>query len=135
MPVSLRDQPLGATDEAESATGAGSIIALLKRLRTLARVSVGAHANAWDAVAVAANGTSASLDVTNAPFVSAFGNASAATTITLQYSQDGTNWYDGPTVTLGAAGNFRIDATVGATNVRLKSSAAATITATIAGKG
>jgi hypothetical protein len=96
---------------------------------------VGAHANAWNAAAVGAGGTSASVDCQNTPFVSAFGNASAATTITVQYSQNDVDYYDGPNQVLGGAGNFRIDATVGARYVRLKSSAAATITATIAGKG
>lgn len=96
---------------------------------------VGNHANAWNAVAVGVGGTSAEIDVQHAAFISAFGNASAATTITLQYSQDKTNWYDGPNQVLSAAGDFRIDATTGARYVRLKSSAAATITGTIAGKG
>lgn len=101
----------------------------------VSRPTVGSHANAWNAAAVGAAGTSAAVDVSRTPFVSAFGNASAATTVTLQYSMDGVNFYDGPAQTLGAAGNFRIDATCAAAWVRLKSSAAATITGTIAGKG
>ncbi len=95
---------------------------------------LGSHANAWNNVAVGINGTSTALVLGDARFVSAFGNSSAAATITLQYSQDGTNFYDGPTQVLAGAGNFRIDAIVGAAQVRLKSSAAATITATIAAK-
>lgn len=114
----------------------GSIVAVLKALWSrLATKTVGTHANAWNAAAVAINGLSAVIDVGQTPFVSAFGNVSAATTITLQYSQDGTNFYDGPNQVLSAAGDFRIDVTTGAARARLKSSAAVTATATIAGKG
>lgn len=95
---------------------------------------IGVHANAWKAAAVAANGTSAALDTWSCPFVSAFGNAGAATTITLQYSMDGNNFYAGPSVTLSGAGDFHIDATCAARFVRLLSSAAATLTATLAAK-
>lgn len=70
----------------------------------------------------------------NCPFVSAFGNSSGAATLTLQYSMDGTNYYDGPAQTLSGSGNFRIDATTGARFVRLKSSASVTLTATICAK-
>lgn len=97
--------------------------------------SVGTHANAWNAAAVLANGVSASLAVTSQRVVSGFGNASAATTITLQVSQNGTTFYDTPvTQTLSAAGDFHVTTNTGAAHARLKSSAAATITATIAGK-
>jgi hypothetical protein len=95
---------------------------------------LGVHANAWNAASVGANGTSAALDTWSCPYVSAFGNASAATTLTLQYSMDGSNFYAGPSVTLSGAGDFRLDATCAARFVRLLSSAAATITATLAAK-
>lgn len=95
---------------------------------------IGKHANAWDAASVDIAGTSTSLDTWSCPFVSAFGNSSAAATITLQYSHDDTNFYDGPTQVLSGAGNFRIDATCAARYVRLKASAAATITATLSAK-
>lgn len=98
-------------------------------------LKLGAHANAWNAAVTGVNGTSTALQIGAAMFVSAFGNASAATTITLQYSQDGTNYYDGPTQVLGGAGNFRIDATMGCEYARLKSSASVTATATLAAKG
>ncbi len=134
----------GTKDDVAASTDIGSftLIALVKRLLQrwttgvgiIANPVVGAHANAWSAAAVGIDGTSTALDAQYTPFVSAFGNASAATTITLQYSQNGVNYYDGPNQALGAAGDFRIDATVGARYARLKSSAAATITATLAGK-
>ena len=96
---------------------------------------VGAEGNAWAAAVVGANGTSASVDCQYSPFVTAFGNVSANTTITMQFSQDNANFYDGPTTKVtGAPANFWISETVGARYVRLKSSAAATITATIAAK-
>lgn len=96
---------------------------------------VGTHANAWNAAAVLAAGTSTSVDCQYASSISIFGNASAATTITVQYSQDNTNFYDDTIDTISANGNFAFNLTAGARYVRLKSSAAATITATIAGKG
>ena len=100
----------------------------------VAQPAAGTHANAWSAAAVGAGGTSASLDTQSMGVVSAFGNASAATTITVQVSQNNTNWYDTPhTQALAASGDFAISATLGARYIRLKSSAAATITATIAG--
>ncbi len=95
---------------------------------------IGVQGNAWSAAAVGANGTSAVVDAWSCPYVSAFGNAGAATTLTLQYSLDGTNFYAGPSVTLAGAGDFHIDATTAARYLRLLSSAAATITATIAAK-
>lgn len=95
---------------------------------------LGTHANAWDAAATGAGGVSAALDTWSCPFVSAFGNASGASTITVQYSQDGSNYYDGPAQVLSGAGNFRIDATCGARYVRLKSSANVTVTATLSAK-
>ena len=95
----------------------------------------GSHANAWNAATTGVGGVSASLAVGDFPFVSAYGNANAATTITLQYSADNTNFYDGPNVVLAGAGDFRIDAQTGAEYVRLKSSASVTATASIEAKG
>lgn len=88
----------------------------------------------WAAAAVGAGGTSASLEINASAFASAYGNADAATTITLQYSSGDGTFRDGPSQVLAVAGDFRIDATVGAPVVRLKSSAAATITADISAK-
>ena len=89
----------------------------------------------WSATVVTANGQSATFDALNAPFVSAFGHSSAATTITLMLSSDNSNWYAGPTQVLAGAGDFCINATVGAEFVALQSLAAsATITAWISAK-
>ena len=95
---------------------------------------IGVHGNAWNAASVGSNGTSAVLDTWSCPYVSAFGNASAATTLTLQFSMDGTNFYAGPSVTLSGAGDFHLDATAAARYLRLQSSSAATLTATLAAK-
>jgi hypothetical protein len=95
---------------------------------------IGVHGNAWKAASVAANGTSAVVDSWSCPYVSAFGNAGGATTLTLQYSLDGSNFYAGPSVTLGGAGDFHLDATTAARYLRLLSSSSATLTATIAAK-
>lgn len=93
----------------------------------------GIHGNAWDAVAVSSSGTSGTLDTQGAAFVTAFGNTSGSSTLTLQFSQDGTNWYDS-SYTIAANGNFGTTFTVGARHVRLKSGSAVTITATLSAK-
>jgi hypothetical protein len=131
--VSHRDSA-GAEVARPTITGGGQH-AVPRKSDGSALAPAGAHANAWSAAAVGINGTSTALDTDYLPFVTAFGNSSAAATITLQVSQDNTNYYDGPTQVLAGAGNFCINATVGARYVRLKSSAAATITATLAAKG
>lgn len=100
------------------------------------RTKVGAQGNAWNAAAVLAAGVSASVDAGSLPNVSAFGNVDAATTITVQVSEDNATFYDTTsTVVLAGAGNFHVSLNTGARYVRLKSSGAATITATIAAKG
>ena len=94
---------------------------------------IGTHANAWDAATVAINGTSAAIDLIDARTVTAFGNTSGATTLTLQVSQDRVNWYNHPT-TVAANGNFAQTWDVASRYCRLHSSAAATITATVSAK-
>jgi len=94
----------------------------------------GTEGNAWAAVAVGAGGTSASIDTQLAPNISIFGNVTGgATTITLQFSQDNANFYDAESTV--ANGNFSVSGVYSARYLRLKSSNARTITATIAGKG
>lgn len=96
---------------------------------------VGVHANAWDNVAVGIAGTSTAIDCQYQYRISVFGTTSAATTITANVSQDGTNYYDsGNEQVLAGAGDFHFSFETGARYVQLVSSAAATITATIAGK-
>lgn len=91
-------------------------------------------ATPWNNVATGVNTPSASLRLYNCIFVSAFGNVSAATTITLALSSDGQNWYAGPNVVLAGAGNFSINAEVGAEYVALQSSANVTATGIISAK-
>jgi len=93
----------------------------------------GTEGNAWAAVAVGAGGVSASIDTQLAPNISVFGNTSANTTITVQFSQNNAAFYDATTVM--ANGDFSISGAWGARYIRLKSSIARTITATIAAKG
>lgn len=96
---------------------------------------VGVYANAWDNVAVGIGGTSTAIDCQYQYRISVFGTTSAATTITANVSQDGTNYYDsGNEQVLAGAGDFHFSFETGARYVQLISSAAATITATIAGK-
>lgn len=95
---------------------------------------LGVQANAWSNATTGANTNSNSLDIWGNPFVSAFGHVSGATTITLMYSQDNTNWYAGPTVVLAGAADFKIDATTGARYVALQSTNSVTATATLTAK-
>lgn len=96
-------------------------------------VPVGTHANAWNNVAVAVNGVSAVLDAQYVTILTIFGNSSAAVTIRLQASQDGANFYTVTTIA-AAIGNYGGTVSWGARYIRLQSSAASTLTATIAGK-
>jgi hypothetical protein len=98
-------------------------------------ILIGEHGNAWNAAALGADAVSAVIDTKNHAVVSVFGNASGATDVTVQYSQDGVNFYKGDVVSLAAAGDFKLDLTTGARYIRLKSSAlTVTVTATVAGK-
>lgn len=93
----------------------------------------GTHANAWNAVAVGAGGTSNVIDCQYVSHITVFGNSSGNTTLSYQVSQDNSNFYTTATFTTGT-GNFGADFTTGARYVRLQSNTARTITATIAGK-
>jgi hypothetical protein len=95
---------------------------------------IGVQANAWSNAATGANGQSAALDTFSCPHVSAFGNASSATTITLMLSMDNINWYAGPTVVLAGAGNFYLTANIAARYIALQSTNNVTVTATLAAK-
>lgn len=92
----------------------------------------GSQGNAWNGASVGADGNSPSVDKQGYTTVSAFGTVSAATTLTLQVSQNNSSWYDtDSTVDLAGAGDFHLSVVTAARYVRLNSSAAATITATI----
>lgn len=100
------------------------------------RTKVGAQGNAWNAAAVLAAGVSTAVDTGSLHRVAAFGNADAATTITVQVSENNVTFYDTTTTAvLGGASDFHVAFDTAARYVRLKSSGAATITATIAAKG
>jgi hypothetical protein len=91
----------------------------------------GAQANAWSAATVGIAGTSNVVDTAYTPFCSAFGNTSNASTITVQLSADGSTFYSSATNTGAVTGNFGLSFSPGARYVRLISSAASTITATL----
>lgn len=93
----------------------------------------GTHANLWNAAATGANGLSAIVRVFSAAVVAVFGNTSGASTLTLQYSADGTNFYDSGD-TIAANGDFGKTFTVGAGYLRVKSGSAVTATATLQAK-
>jgi hypothetical protein len=92
---------------------------------------IGRHGNGWNGAAVAVNGVTPAIDSNTLPYCTAFGNTSAAATLTVQVSGDSTNWYTSTITTGAVTGNFVLNFTVGARYVRLVSNAAATITATI----
>jgi len=58
------------------------------------------------------------VDTWSYPYVSVFGNANAATTLTLQYSIDGADFYAAPSATLSGAGNPSINAATAARYLR-----------------
>lgn len=95
---------------------------------------IGFQGNAWNNVAVAANGYSNVIDTFNQAHVSIFGNGSGAATLQVQYSADGVSFYNAGTITLSGAGNFYLDVQMGARYVRIQSSAAITLTATVSAK-
>jgi len=97
--------------------------------------TVGTEGNAWLAAAVGAGATSASIDTQFTPFVSIFGSTNAVTTLTTQLSQDNITFYDDDTISVVSPFNFSAHLIVGARFIRLKTSAAITITATISAKG
>lgn len=95
----------------------------------------GSHANAWNAAVVGVDGNSTVFDARRLRAVSVFGNSSGATNIAVQASQDNVNFYTFDTIVVAGAGNFGKNyEAVGARYIRLQSSAAVTLTATIAGK-
>lgn len=104
--------------------------------RRFGKGTVGSHGNAWSNAAVLANGVSAVLDTHGMRVVSAFGSANASTIMVLQFSMNNSTYYDGPTVILMSptGGPFHFESHTAARYVRLKSTAAATITATLAAK-
>jgi len=108
---------------------------LRKILNNVNSAADGSQANAAAAVVIGVGGFSSIVDTLGNPVVSAFGNASAATTITVQVSADGITFYDtSSTQVLGGAGNFHITLSTAGRYVRLKSSASATFTASILSK-
>jgi len=89
----------------------------------------------WDGAAVSAGGTSPSADMSNYNTVGVMISVNAATTITIQVSDDGAMWFDHDELIFNDAGSKAQDIMGGAKYYRLKSSAAATITAAFVGKG
>lgn len=95
---------------------------------------IGAHGNAWNAAAVLAAGVSAAIDTLDSGNITVFGNSSAITDLTIQYSQDGINFYSAEEINIAAAGDFFLHIQTGAKFIQIVSSAAATLTVTVAGK-
>jgi hypothetical protein len=66
------------------------------------------------------------VDTFSCPFITAFGHADGAATITLLASMDGTNFYAIATQVLAGAADFAINVTCAARYFALKSSAGLT---------
>lgn len=95
---------------------------------------IGVTGNAWPGNSNSAGTASAIIDTFSCPFVSAFGHASGAGTITLQGSMEGINFYNVGSQVLSGAGDFAIHVTSAARFHRLLTSATLTLTGTIAAK-
>jgi hypothetical protein len=103
--------------------------------RRVAPQIFGTHGNAWSAATVGIAGTSNVTDTAYTPICSAFGNSASASTITVQLSADGSTFYSSAFNTGVVTGNFNVTFSTGARYVRLISSAASVITATVQCKG
>lgn len=102
-------------------------------------IGIGSQGNAWNltqaGTTCGANGVSGGVDTGGLAYLSVFGHAFGATTLTVEVSQDNINYYDtSRTIVLTGAGDFALDFTTGARFARLKSSADINILATIAAK-
>lgn len=99
--------------------------------------TVGTQGNTFSSDSPTIDGTSTAVDCQYAKRLSVFGQESSASpTITVQVSQDSTNWYDTyHSLSTTGGTDFYAEFEVGARYVRLKVSESCTsITATIAGK-
>lgn len=97
--------------------------------------TVGTHANAWNAAVTGTNGNSTAIDCQYTPYLSVFGNSNGSTTISVQASQNNSNFYTVDSISIAAGGgDFGGNYLIGARYVRLQSSTSRTVTATIAGK-
>ena len=101
---------------------------------------VGSANNTWSANAtISAGATSTAVDLRYNYQISYFGSVTntASLTLSLQVSQDNSNWYTAAnnTITAGTTSPFHYSATTGARYARLiTAGVSATITATVAGK-
>lgn len=103
-----------------------------RRVVIVGNESVGTSGNGWNGSSVGAGGASPAIDKTGRSSVTVVGNADAATTISVEGSVNGVTWYaTGASQVLSGAGDFHIALTTGLPFVRVKSSDAATITATV----
>lgn len=106
-------------------------LALNSSLTTInSSINMKSNSTFWNNSSVLASGVSQSISNGTRPTrsLSVFGNTDAETTLTLQISVDGTNFYDTQSVIV-ANGNFGYSLTCPFYYIRLKSSDAATITA------
>jgi len=114
---------------------AGSPVSSTNPMPITGGAGIGANGNAWNAVAVAAAGVSATIDTIGNKQITAYGSVSAATTVSVNVSADGVTWWPSTQqAVLAAAGNFYLNFVTGARYIQLVSSAAATITATVSAK-
>jgi len=98
-------------------------------------VVVGTHGNVWNGAVVSVGENSPSIDCQYVAAVSIFGHASSTTTLNVQVSQDNANWYAALAINVSVNGaDFYAEFSTGARYIRLGSTLATTITATIAGK-
>lgn len=100
----------------------------------VAPVSTGAQANAWNNIANPGNVKSPAIDVTDCRLIDIFGVSNAAVNLIVFVSQNGIDFYKMDQFAI-PAGDFFAQYDIGAKFVAIAPDAAATLTATIAGKG
>lgn len=93
--------------------------------------------DAWSAASTGANGKSSSMDCQYASHVSVFGNVNGATDLSIEISNDNSNWYaTEETYSLSGSGNFAwlVQHPIGARYVRLNSTNDVTATIVMTAK-
>lgn len=96
---------------------------------------VNQQGNAWaNNAATGAGGVSSTVQLPQIRLVTVFGHVSGATTLTIEWSADGVNWYDsGSTIVAAGAADVGTSLDCAANWIRVKSSANVNATLTIAG--
>ena len=94
---------------------------------------IGSQGNLWNNASVAPNEASPAIDVTGVVELSIIGTTDVKTTLSIELSLDNMHFYESLAVP-GTIGDFVIDLKTAVPWVRIRSSAACVITASLGGK-